>query len=304
VSKDGKTVFVTGYSSGGFVTGFRPVGYVTVAYDAATGARRWVSRFKGRNEARDLAISPDGTTLYVTGRGFGASHWAYLTVAYDAATGAARWAARYHGPADGDDYANRVVAAPGGTSVYVTGGIRGRSSGADFATVAYNAATGAQRWAARGPGTSLVAGTSLAVTPDGRTVIAAGQSVRPNSSPGLYLGYAAVAFNAATGAATWTRRALGWPDPGYPHTLAISPDSSTVYVTGSTPGECCDSHYATVAYAIATGARLWLSTYHGPYNKSDQANALALSPDGRTLYVTGVSSRLTSAGFATIAYQT
>jgi len=132
-------------------------------------------------------------------------------------------------------------------------------------------------------------------------VIVAGPSDAPNNSP---LGYVTVAYNAATGARVWTRRTLGFPG-GYPlwaQTLAISPDSSTVYVTGVNAVQCCDTDYATVAYSIATGAKQWLRTYNGPGNKADWAIALALSPDGRTLYVTGTYSQVTYGGIATIAY--
>ena len=144
MSPDGKTVYVTGYR----------VHYVTVAYSAATGARRWLARYAGpgnrNDEARSIAISPDGKTVYVTGRSNGTtSHNDYATVAYDATTGTRRWVSRYNGPANGTDYASGVIVAPDGTSIYVTGGSEGRSSSHDFATVAYNAATGAQRWAAR-----------------------------------------------------------------------------------------------------------------------------------------------------------
>jgi hypothetical protein len=258
------------------------------------------------SQARNIDISPDGKTLYVTGQTGATFHYGYLTVAYNAATGAARWFTRYNGRANRSDYANTGVVAPDGKAVYVTGGSRGRSSGTDFATVAYNAATGAQRWAARydGPGNALDAGGSLAITPNGRTVIA-GPSLGPNSGPGSLTGYATVAYNAASGAPFWTRRALGFPGIStlYSQTLAISPDGSTVYVTGNNAVGCCDFDYATVAYAFATGAKQWLSRYNGPGNKSDQASALALSLDGSTLYVTGVSDRVSSGGFATIAYQ-
>ena len=161
---------------------------------------------------------------------------------------------------------------------------------------------GAQRWASRSNGQGI--GMSLAVTPSGRTVIVAGPSIGP-SGPGLGVGYATMAYNAATGAPVWTRRTLGYPGlANFTHTLAVSPDSSTVYVTGVTAVACCDYHYATVAYATATGTRLWLSTFTGPGNKGGGANALALSPDGGTLYVTGASSVGISTGFATIAYKT
>jgi WD40 repeat protein len=306
VSPDGTTVFVTGYSGDGFLSGYNDEGYSTIAYNAATGAQRWLSVFKGRNEARNIAISPDCKTLYVTGRGYRpASQWDYLTIAYDAATGAVRWTARYNGPENGLDYANAVVVAPGGKTVYVTGGSwsNSRSKGAEFATVAYNAITGAQRWAARSNGQGI--GMSLAVTPSGRIVIAAGLSIGP-SGPGLGTGYATVAYNAATGAPVWTRRTLGNPGIAYSdsHTLAISPDSSTVYVTGVNAVACCDYHFATVAYASATGSQLWLSTYGGPTNRAGAAHALALSPSGGTLYVTGASSAVVSEVFATIAYKT
>jgi hypothetical protein len=135
---------------------------------------------------------------------------------------------------------------------------------------------------------------SLAVTPNGSFVIVTGVSAGP-------AGYATVAYNATTGAPVWTGRTLGYPGVAI-HTLAVSPDSSTVYVCGVTP--VGDYHYATVAYATATGTQLWLSTYKGPGNKGGAANALALSPGGSTLYVTGVSNTVSSAGFATIAYKT
>lgn len=125
-------------------------------------------------------------------------------------------------------------------------------------------------------------------------MIVAGPSLGPNSGAGSLTGYAMAAYNAATGAPFWTGRMLGFPGivTLNSQTLAISPDGSTVYVTGNNAVGCCDFDYATVAYAVATGARRWLSSYNGPGNKSDQARALALSPDGSTLYVTGISDRV------------
>jgi outer membrane protein assembly factor BamB len=308
VSQDGKTVYVTGYS--GELGPRGSDAYTTIAYNAATGARRWISRLQARanrnNKARAIAISPDGKTLYVTGRGYGSSSYDYLTVAYNAATGAQRWATRYNGPANGNDYANSVVVAPGGKSVYVTGGSPGKTSSTDFATVAYDATTGAQRWSSRynGTGNFRDSGGSLAITPDGHTLVVAGPSMGPRFAG---TGYATVAYNAATGAAAWTRRALGFPSASFlsTQTLAVSPDSSTVYVTGLTAGDCCDYDYGTVAYAIATGTQQWLSSYNGPGTRDfdDEASALALSPDGSTLYVTGRSAGVTSIDFATIAYR-
>jgi hypothetical protein len=187
-------------------------------------------------------------------------------------------------------------------SVYVTGGSAGRSSRADFATVAYNAATGAQRWAARynGKDNGGGKGGSVAITSDGRTVIVAGPS------SGNMTGYATVAYNAGTGAPEWTRQVLGEPVGVFlsTQTLAASPDGTTVYVIGPTPCGFCDYHYGTVAFAVATGAQQWMSSYDGPGRGDDNASALALSPDGRTLYVTGLSTGVTSEDLGTVAYRT
>ena len=312
VSRDGKTVFVTGHSGGS---------YTTIAYNTATGARRWLKRLgvaTTDSKPRDMALSPDGKTIYVTGDGGGALHHDYLTVAYNAATGATRWFTNYNGPANGNDDANALVVAPDGKTVYVTGGSAGRSSGSDYATVAYDAATGAQRWVSRynGPGNADDEGGSLAITPDGRTLLVNGLSKGPNHGPGRVLGDATVAYNAATGAWLWTQRTLGYPGdysslPALKaQTLAISPDGSTAYVTGINAVTCCKSDYATVAYAIDGGTTQWLSLYSGPGkykgsgNNSNQAIALALSPGGSTLYVTGVTVRTKFGGFGTVAYRT
>ncbi len=119
-------------------------------------------------------------------------------------------------------------------------------------------------------------------------------------------GYATVAYNAATGAALWTRRVLGFPVavPLGTQTLAVSPDSSTVYVAGPSPCGFCDYHYDTVAFAVATGTQEWMSTYNGPGKGDDNPIAVALSPDGRTLYVTGSTTGPATWGFTTIAYRT
>jgi hypothetical protein len=101
-----------------------------------------------------VAISPGGGTVFVTGDSRVApARSDYATAAYDAATGAQRWASRYSGPAGHVDSARSVAVSPDGATVFVTGGSRagptGAASGLDYATIAYNAATGARRWVSR-----------------------------------------------------------------------------------------------------------------------------------------------------------
>ena len=245
VSPGGRMVFVTG-GSAGIGTG---QDYATAAYNAATGARRWVSRYNGPgskiDNARSVAVSPSGRVVFVTGSSYGGRGTAadYATVAYNAATGARLWVSRYNGPRSGNDVAASVAVSPDGGTVFVTGQSAGRTSGTDYATVAYNAATGARRWVSRysGPGNGKDAAVSVAISPDGRLVFVTGQSAGP-------------------------------PTTGI--------------------------DYATVAYRAATGARLWASRYDGPVGGDDSAVALAVSPSGATVFVTGQSAAKTPSPMA------
>jgi DNA-binding beta-propeller fold protein YncE len=307
VSPDGGTVFVTGFSAATPDRLQPDWDYATVAYNAATGARRWASRYNGPGNNSDdtaaaVAVSPDGHTVFVTGRSATPGQASvYATVAYNAATGAQRWASRY--TSGGDDFALAAAVSPDGGTVFVTGP-SGTDADFDYATVAYNAATGARRWVSRynGPGGADDVAAGVAVGPGGGTVFVTGSSVG-SGDPGFH-DYATVAYNAATGARRWVSR---YDDRTHfedvAHALAVSPDGRTVYVTGTSTGATSGYDYATVAYGAGTGAQRWVSRYNGRANRTDQAHALAVGPGGRTVYVTG-SSRSLASGFdyATIAY--
>jgi len=105
---------------------------------------------------------------------------------------------------NGNEFANAVIVSPGGQTIYVTGGSAGKSPRTYFATIAYNAATGAARWVSRynGSGHFRDSGRSLAVTPDGRTVIVTGSSwgFGNNGDRSTNTDYATIAYNTATGA--------------------------------------------------------------------------------------------------------
>src|SRR5215475_9415237 len=188
VSPAGDKVFVTGDS-----TGTTSVDYVTMAYDAATGAQLWAKRY-GPGFARSLAVSPTGRTVFVTGDDSFADERSddYITVAYNAATGAQLWAKRYNGPGNGNDTASSVTVSPSGGTVFVTGKSAGTTTKQDYATVAYNAATGAQLWAKRynGPGNGNDFARSVTVSPAGGTVFVAGRSTRTSSGSD----YATIAY--------------------------------------------------------------------------------------------------------------
>ncbi len=154
VSPGGARVYVTGDSSGRTTTAA-----ATVAYNAVTGAQLWVARYNGPgnegDNATSMAVSPDGSRVFVTGysqsRTTGAD---YATIAYNAATGRQLWVRSYNHFANRDDIATSVAVSPGGNRVFVTGYSGSRTTGPDYATIAYDAVTGRQLWVRRYNGTA------------------------------------------------------------------------------------------------------------------------------------------------------
>jgi outer membrane protein assembly factor BamB len=297
VSPDGSEVFVTGRSPSS-TTG---VDYTTVAHDASTGVRRWVSRSDGglRNDyATAIGVSPNGSQVFVTGY----SSWDvgvdYLTVALDANTGSLVWATTYNDSADGFDYATALGVSPDGSRVFVTGYIYGSTG--DYATVAYDAATGTQLWTRRynGPGNDQDEATALGVSPDGSRVFVTGQSLGSTGTDD----YATVAYDASTGAKLWAKR-YDRADAGDSATaVGVSPDGSEVFVTGVSDRSPTIAEYATLAYDTSTGARLWAKRFNGVGNGNELPYALGVSPDGSEVFVTGQSFGSTSYDYGTVAY--
>ena len=301
VSPDGSKVFVTGQSNTSASSD-----YATVAYDAATGMQLWAKRYNGPanffDGANALGVSPDGSTVFVTGQSDGSVGFEYATIAYDAATGTQQWVSRFKGPTGLGNVANALGVSPDGSRVFVTGGSAGTGTESDYATVAYDAATGTQQWVTRynGPASRLDQANALGVSTDGSRVFVTGESIGSGSD----FDYASVAYDATTGTELWVRRFNGPANQGdIAHALGVSPDGSRVFVTGESIGSGNASDYLTIAYNAATGQRSWVKRKNGPGNGEDSAEALGVSPDGSRVFVTGFSHGSGSGrDYATVAY--
>jgi DNA-binding beta-propeller fold protein YncE len=210
--------------------------------------------------------------------------------------GSELWAARYG--ATGNDIAAAVVISPDGTKAFVTGTSSALLTD-DYATVAYEVSTGVELWATNYQGLSGHSedyATSIVVSPDGTKVFVTGRSDGTNN---LWDDYATVAYETSTGAEVWVARydgPAGLDDNAV--AVAVRPDGATVFVTGRSDGGNDTTEYATVAYRSSTGAQRWARRYHGPLAKDDQARAVTVGPDGRTVFVTGTSD----GDYATVAY--
>lgn len=295
LNPDGKTLYVVGDSEGELVI---------FAHDTATGARLWAVHTKSQLDEADfpkgVAISADGTRLFVTGDAQESLDTrSMLTAAFDTADGTLLWHSRLSAGPHLVLAPAAVVLNPDGRGVYVVGALTGLAGGSDYwdyLTVMYDADTGSELWTTMyaGPGLSADTPEWVGVSPDGARVYVTGTSV----GEGTDRDFATVAYSAVDGSLLWQARYDAGADD-YAVAGAVSPDGDRVYVTGFARAAFGAPHdYRLVAYAASTGKQLAVASYDSGH--SDVPAALALSPDGQRLYVTG-----TSAGdYATIAYDT
>jgi len=223
--------------------------------------------------------------VVVTGESQNNSPFDYATVAYDAETGAQQWVARYK-KTNGNDFAYDVAVSPDSGAVYVTGESAASGGDTDYATLAYDAATGAPLWVARysGPGFYADSAKVLRVAPDGTKVYVTGWVVTAHHG----YDFVTLSYDAATGTQLWSARYNG-PKNGddLPYGLAVSPDGGLLYVTGSSAASyfLAPSGYATVAYDAGTGKTLAVSRWHDRFGGNDIPYAIAIR--SQSVYVTG-----------------
>jgi hypothetical protein len=264
--------------------------FFTMALDADTGAVHWARRYHGPNGSADapggIALSPDGSSVFVTGSlSLANGNVKGGTVAYSARDGATLWSARWDGPAPGERTA-RIVAAD--TRVFVSATSAQGTRGNDYTTIAYDAATGAHLWTRLydGFGDWDVA-KGLALGPRGASVFVTGESYEGADGDYVTLGY-----DAADGSRLWTSRYAGPRPDGYdgPRAITTSPDRTEIYLTGqsaSVEGIGLPD-FATVALDTVTGRQLWASRYGGPSGQLDVP--LAIAAGDTNVFVTGTSA--------------
>jgi len=312
VSPDGARAFVTGDSDGGIKNN---LDFATIAYNVRTGKKIWVARYKGPAGRADggeaIGLSGNGKRVYVTGAMVGKkSGFDYGTLADDAGTGKRLWVARYNGPAGGADGGEKLAVSADGARVFVTGtSWGGKRAGDDYATIAYDGRTGRRLWVARydGPAHGTEEWPSVAASADGAKVFVSGGSA---SNDGFE--YAAIAYDASSGAQLWASRYDGPTQfGGEACSVAGAGDGSRVFASGYTGSEGGWDDATTVAFDAATGARLWVASYTGVGTPADGTNvddrtcSLHVSSDGTKVFGTGFccSGEDDDGDYLTVAYE-
>lgn len=263
-----------------------------------------------QDSGEQVVTDPAGKRVYVTGVNYGSVPGQYnmsiATVAYDPRTGAELWTAHYAGPAGTYAEPNDTKVSPDGRTLYVTGVTAGVGTGNDAVTIAYDTATGAQKWESRytGPAAFTAWSNGIAVSPDGAHVYVTGMTTL---AEGGIDDYFIASYDAVKGTQTW---ATTYDGPGNKtddaRMIAVTPDGKTVFVSGQSPGLPETGYdWGTVAYDAATGQQKWVARHDDPSHGYDMPSAMAVSEDGRAVIVTGASSGVkTSVDLVTIAYDT
>jgi hypothetical protein len=288
-SPDGSTAYVGGFTScmkGCDASSFE--GFVTVAYDIATGDKLWVARQASVGGApQTVAVSPDGTRVYVSATA--GLDYRYV-LAYDAGTGAKLWSVQV--PKAEGYYGGGLVVSPDGSTLVVadTTSIDDLYCDADgIITTAYDADDGTPKWTSTYTvsGAHFICGTptDIGMSPDGSAVYVTGYGGAGHHA-GTYRADT-IAYDTATGAQKWAVEddAIDTLPGDVKVSLGVDPDGSMVFVSGDDCADYPSCTAATVAYDAASGTRKWVSHYDGG-GRADDAD-LAVSPDGSSLFITG-----------------
>lgn len=282
---------------------------LTMAY-GFDGTLLWTARHQGslslRHEGYGLALSPDGSTLFVAGSENTGEDDDWIVLAYSAATGEPVWATRYDGNGVGnedEDQAWAIATSEDGKRVYVTGITRGPTSadGAsiDIAIASLDASTGTMDWVERYGHPQGWSDFPRAIGVQGDRVVVTGSSLEVFRQDLVTLAYR---DNRQQHRAEplWADTFDGgdWDQPAIPclrrqlsicgtmGTIAVTADTVAITATSFVDPTTDDAIWTTIAYDLETGARRWLQ-HRGDPEYQNKANAIGASPDGETIYVTG-----------------
>jgi sugar lactone lactonase YvrE len=274
ISPDGTQLYAIGTSAGS------PDGVILQRYARASDGSLTpiedVTVFDILSSFRlSLALSPDGDHLYA---GLGSDR--LETFARDASTGALY---RVDGPAD---ISANLVVSPDGRNVYAT-------YPSLLATYARDPASGLLTRidlenGVEGPA-PINGAAGLAVSPDGRHVYlgSTGPWIPSEGGPGPAL--IVFARDETSGTLEFVEAMFhgvnGIEGLSLPTKVAVSPDGGNVYASGSVDGGADD--VAMFARDAASGTLAYLGKATGAGFTGDYDDAMAISPDGERVVVTG-----------------
>ena len=293
------TVYVTGYTR----VSEENHDYITIRYDAAEGAQRWVRHYDGPAGGIDEAIDIEADNMggiYVTGNSDGgATGTDIATIRYNAATGAVVWVKRINTGSNNRDEVAALVLDNAG-ALYLTGtSVHASGAQYDIITARYHTANGNRSWLrtySGQPGQEALA-VDLAVDNTGGLYVTSRYDRAGTNADFLTIHYKAI-----SGSRRWESFFNG-ASSGYDHPRAITVDNAGgVYVTGNRQDwSTGEADIVTIRYSAANGTQSWLA----PFDNGNTDIAVDIAADNvGGIYVTGNSYNLETENlvFATILY--
>lgn len=253
------------------------------------GCQAWSQTWQPQDHGRDNAVRGraliQGANQLVLGGSIGEDDATgdpgdSVVAVFNASDGSRAWT---HVLRDQPVYVGEVGASE--ELVFLTGNLDHEVNGSvseDEVVYAFNAQTGEQVWRSLyTPGDGATETGELVTTArDGSVVVVAGIDFEGAND------LLTVAYNASTGEVLWSDTYDG-PRGGYEmpcsRCMAVSPDGRTAYV-GVWPGESTGP--VVVAYNVTIGDRVFVAMPESP-GTFDNAAAMALSPDGSTIVISG-----------------
>jgi len=256
--------------------------YLTVKYNAATGAPLWSVRYdRTHNDwATDLIINPTTGNIYVTGRSRNVDY-DYATVCYNA-SGIQQWATVYDN-AIGDNRATNIGMDSTG-NIYVTGqsDVGTTAVNYDITTIKYNS-TGVQQWLKTYSGAALNDDIPSAfyVSAAGNVFITG--AVDTDATAAVSNDYVTLKYNTA-GTLQWSQLYTNTAGSNDVSKGIIEDASGNVIVTGYTE-TIPQKNGITIKYNT-NGVFQWTNVFNEIGDNTDKPNAMAMDAAGN-LFIAG-----------------
>lgn len=257
-------------------------------------AEDWVTRSGSGADlggGADLAVAPDGDTVFVTGGANRALNSDILTQALDPETGAVLWEDRYGHPDSVHDWPVRILLSPDAATLYLVGTVCAVpttvncTSNYDALVVAYDATTGARRWVQTYGGAGDQKTRDAELSPDGSTLAIAAYT-SPIAGPLDPQDVLAVAVDTEAGALVWERTWAGAATLyDAPSDVVFDDAGSRVYLAATTRRSEADYDALALGYEVATGDLVLERRFDAGAGGEDRGGAVAV--DGSTLYFAG-----------------
>lgn len=296
VSPDGSKVFAAGYTT----TSTYGRSFSVMAYDATDGAILRETDVNGEgkkslpDEAMAIAVSPDGSKVFAAGYTTTSEYgMTFYVLAHDGTDGAILWEDFFLAEITNlPDEAKAVAVSPNGSMVFVAGYTSTSAGGRAFSVLAYDATDGKVLWQKQidRKGDLDDVANAVAVSPDGSKVFAAGYTTSPKGGKAFYV----IAYNATNGVMLWedyNNKAGNLADEA--NAVAVSPDGSKVIAAGYTSTSAGGKAFSVRAYNAINGKLRWQKRIDIEGKLDDKANAVAVSGDGRKVFVAGYTSTRT-----------